>query len=50
MEGFIGVDIPQPGNEMLIEQERLELPVTVLERLEEPGRGEFIRKRFGSQA
>jgi len=50
VQGFIGVDVAQTGNEMLIEQKRLELPVTMLEFLVEPIRGEFIGKRFGSQA
>jgi hypothetical protein len=46
VQGFIGVNIAQPGKESLVEQERLKLPLAVVQVGIEPLGSECLRERF----
>src|SRR6185503_6634279 len=43
---LIGVDVAEPGDERLIEQQRFELALFLLECVVKPGRRKFLAKRF----
>ena len=49
VQGLIGVDVADPGNELLIQQEGLKLPSPTLEHFVEYLRGEIRTQRLGPE-
>jgi hypothetical protein len=49
VQGFIGINIPQPGQEGLVEQQRLELAVMGMKPFVQFGGGKARVERLGSQ-
>jgi len=49
VQGFVGVDVAQPSQEGLVEQERFELPVMSVQGLKKPDGGKLSREWFRSQ-
>ncbi len=49
VQGFICVNVPQPGNEGLIQQERFQQAVLPVEGVIQPGGGELIGERLGTE-
>ena len=47
VQGFVCIDVAQPGQEGLVKQERFELPVLGVQRRVQPGWGKFIGERLG---
>ena len=50
VQGFVGVDVAEPGEEPLIEQQRFELALFTLQCTVKPSRSEVFAKRFGSES
>lgn len=49
VEGFVGVDVAQPGEKRLVEQQRLELAMFFVQRGVKPLRSEVLAEGFGSE-
>ena len=47
MQGLVGIDVTQTGEERLVKQERLELPVLGMQRGMQPGRGNWSESGSG---
>ena len=50
VQGFVGIDVAQPRQEGLVEQERFDLPALGVQRCMQPGWSECLREGLGADA